>query len=84
MASSANVPARLITGISEVDKDTDAEADEDMRFISAVIETCMMLHNSEYLGDITIDSIIEELESLDLADYPERAEFLELLKKLAK
>ena len=62
----------------------DAEADEDMRFISAVIETCMILHKSEHLGEITIESIIEELESLNLTSYPERAEFLELLKKLAK
>jgi len=62
----------------------DAEADEDMRFISAVIETCMILHKSEHLGEITIESIVEELESLNLTSYPERAEFLELLKKLAK
>ncbi len=60
------------------------EADEDMRFISAVIETCMILHRSEHLGNITLDSVIEELGSLDLASYPERVEFLELLKKLTK
>ena len=60
------------------------EADEDMRFISAVIETCMILHNSEHIGNITVESVIEELESLDLSDYPERAEFLTLLKTLAK
>ena len=43
----------------------------------------MILRKSQYLGDMTLDGIIEELESLNLSEYPERAEFLDLLRKLA-
>ena len=56
--------------------------DADSKFLCAVIETCMILRNSKYLGDMTLDGIIEELESLNLSEYPERAEFLDLLRKL--
>lgn len=58
-------------------------ADEDMKFIECVIETCMLLHNSEYLnGDITLDSILAKLKTLDLDPYPDREEFSELIGAL--
>ena len=57
--------------------------DADSTFLCAVIETCMILRKSQYLDDITLDGIIEELESLNLSQYPERAEFLDLIKKLS-
>ena len=55
---------------------------EDLQFISCLIQTCMILHNSRYLGDITLDgTVLELLHSLDLT-APERMEFEELLNKL--
>ena len=61
---------------------TDAP-NEDRIFMMAVIETCMLLHNSEYLPEgFDLDDILENLSALDLSGYPERAEFRELLRKL--
>lgn len=54
---------------------------DDIKFMLCVIQTTMLLHNSEYIGDITIESVIENLQSLDLSEYPERVEFLNLLEK---
>ena len=57
--------------------------DADRIFMIAVIETCMVLHDSEYLPeDFHIGNILHSLNALDLSDYPERAEFRDLLAKL--
>lgn len=57
--------------------------DADRTFMIAVMETCMLLHNSEYLPEgFDLGNILHSLNALDLSDYPERAEFRELLKKL--
>ncbi len=57
--------------------------DEDLIFMMAVIETCMLLHNSNYLPEgFDLDDILENLSALDLSNYPERAEFRKLLTKL--
>ncbi len=59
--------------------------DADRTFMIAVIETCMLLHNSDYLPEgFDLDSILHSLNALDLSDHPERAEFRELLAKLNK
>ncbi|MBO5931212.1 MAG: DUF3520 domain-containing protein, partial [Clostridia bacterium] len=59
--------------------------DADRTFMIAVIETCMLLHDSKYLPEgFDLDNILHSLNALDLSDYPERAEFRELLKKLNK
>ena len=55
----------------------------DMRFISCVIRTAMLLHNSRYAQDDTLDAIIEDLSALDLSSHPDREEFLELLNAIA-
>lgn len=60
------------------------ETSEDMKFIGAVIEACMLLHNSEYAGELTINTVLNKLDSLDLSDYPDRAEFRELVRMLAE
>ena len=60
----------------------ESSASEDEKFLCAVIEACMILHNSEYIGDITLDDIAEALDALDLSEYPERAEFRALIKTL--
>ena len=57
------------------------EPSDDQRFICAVIETCMIIRKSQYLGDITAEIIRRELDSLDLTD-PYKAEFRELLRTL--
>ena len=57
--------------------------DADRAFMIAVIETCMLLHNSKYLpSGFTLGNILEQLNALDLSDYPERAEFRTLLNML--
>ena len=57
--------------------------DEDRAFMIAVIETCMLLHNSKYLPEgFDLDNILHSLNALDLSDHPERAEFRTLLSML--
>ncbi len=63
--------------------DYTATPDADRAFMIAVIETCMLLHESQYLPtDFDLGDILEQLNALDLSDYPERAEFRDLLTKL--
>ena len=55
---------------------------EDLQFISCLIQTCMILHNSRYQNGITLDgTVLEILHSLELT-APERIEFYELLNQL--
>ena len=63
--------------------DTVSDMSDDQRFILSVIELCMMLHKSEYIGNTTFESIVDELNSLELTD-PYKIEFRELLRGLAK
>ena len=60
------------------------DASDDVKFMCAVIETAMLLHESEYLVDISLENIISSLDELDLSDDIYKEEFRELLKKLAK
>ena len=57
------------------------ELSEDMQFITSVIETCMILRSSKYIGDITLEEIMQTLSSLTLED-PYKAEFYEILQTL--
>ena len=59
------------------------DASDDVKFMCAVIETAMLLHESEYLVDISLENIISSLDELDLSDDIYKEEFRELLKKLA-
>ena len=63
--------------------DISADMSEDQRFINSVVQLCMILHNSKYLGDITIDGILEDLDSLELTD-PYKLEFREMVRTLAQ
>ena len=57
--------------------------DADRTFMIAVIETCMLLHDTKYLPDgFDLDNVLHSLNALDLSDYPEREEFRDLLAKL--
>jgi hypothetical protein len=60
------------------------EADADFRFITALIETAMILHESPYLGDIGFSQVLELLNTLDLSGDPARAEFRTLIAKLVQ
>ena len=57
--------------------------DDDLQFMVCVIQTTMILHNSKYAKDATVEGIVETLEAMDLSRYPDRAEFLTLLKKIS-
>jgi Ca-activated chloride channel family protein len=59
----------------------DLDPDTDTRFITSVIETCMLISGSSYAEEITLEGIVEDLNSLDLTD-PYKIEFRELLKGL--
>jgi len=55
----------------------------DMAFISAIVETALVLRNSQYKGEANIQSVITRLDALDLSDNAYMEEFRELVKKLA-
>ncbi len=58
------------------------EMSDDHKFMTAVMQTVMILHNSKYAQDITMESILAELNALNLENHPERAEFRTLIQKL--
>ncbi len=58
------------------------EPDPDLVFLSALIETAMILHGSAYLQDVNFENVLDLLNSLDLSEYPERAEFKALIQRL--
>ena len=55
---------------------------DDIKFLVSVMESVMLLQSSEFIGEVTFDDVISDLEGMDLEEYPERAEFRELLKKI--
>lgn len=80
-------PAETLSLLNEYDvgrANLKESTDADIVFLTCVIETAMLLRNSQYLGDVTLSSILEKLESLDLDAYPERVEFRSLLRTLNK
>ena len=76
-------PGKTLSRLNEYEiGNVAANADDDEKFLSAVIELCMLLHNSEYIGDITLEDIAEDLSALNLSQHPERAELYELVRTL--
>ena len=57
------------------------EPNVDTRFITSVIELVSLIRNPQYDGDITLESILAELQGLELADAY-KIEFRELVKTL--
>ncbi|NLD26526.1 MAG: VWA domain-containing protein [Acholeplasmataceae bacterium] len=51
----------------------------DMLFISCVVETGLILRDSEYKGTSSLDNVITRLQGLALANDPYKTEFLELV-----
>ena len=68
-------------GIGE--REMTAIGSDDARFIMSVINLTSLLRNPSYDGDITIQSILETLDSLNLTD-PYKTEFRELVRHLAQ
>ena len=59
-------------------------ADEDVKFITCVMEACMIVRGSLYADNMTMGGVLDELNELDLSSYPEREEFRLLIEKLAQ
>ena len=55
---------------------------DDMRFITSVVELASLLRNPGYVGDITVESILAELDGLTLTDSY-KIEFREIVRVLA-
>jgi len=53
----------------------------DVKFISALVESALIMRNSKYKGSANIDSVITRLESLAPLVDEYKAEFLQLMKK---
>ncbi len=58
------------------------EPDDEFEFMCSVIETSMILHKSEYIGDISISDVYETLTSTQLGDDEYKREFAALIEKL--
>ena len=74
----------LLNEYEILESDISFEMSEDQAFICAVVETCMLLRQSQFAGELTLKDVLYKLESLDLSDYPERIEFRTLAEKLFK
>ena len=78
-------PGESMSNLNEYDLGKELlreSASEDIKFLTCVIETVMILHNSKYKGDLTLAGVLEDLNALDLTKYPERKEFKALIQKL--
>lgn len=76
-------PGQPISMLNEYTVSTSGGApSDDMRFITAVIETAALLRNREYNGEITIATIYEDLCDLKLQDSY-KVEFKDIIGKLA-
>ncbi|MBE6583483.1 MAG: VWA domain-containing protein [Ruminococcaceae bacterium] len=58
-----------------------SQASNDMRFITAVIETAALLRNRDYNGTVTLASILGELDQIELNDSY-KAEFCDMIRTL--
>ena len=55
---------------------------DNFKFVSAVIETSMILHKSKFLGGITLTDVMETLDGIDLTKDVYKAQFKELIDSL--
>ena len=56
---------------------------DDQKFIGAVIETCMLLHNSQYANGLTLGKIYNDIKDLDLGGDSYKEEFRKMIKAFA-
>lgn len=59
------------------------QMDDDMLFASAIIETAMLLHKSEYAGNASLDSVMELLDRMQEKDLYQK-EFEGLIETLGR
>ena len=52
---------------------------EQDKFVASVVEFALILRESEYKGNANLEDLIARLESLDLANYEDRAEFRDIV-----
>lgn len=57
------------------------EMSENDAFVSAVVEFALILRESEYMGDASLQAVIDRLTALDLSNDEFKAEFLTIVKK---
>ena len=57
------------------------QMDDDLRFACAIIETVMLLHDSRYVGDSSLEGVLELLAGMSEKDFYQE-EFETLIKKL--
>ena len=60
-----------------------AAPDDTFKFITSLIETSMILHESEYIGDITLENVADTLHTLKLDDEYKK-QFVDLIDTLIK
>ena len=63
-------------------KNYTAEPNANFRFVCSVVEFSMLLHNSKYAQDITLDGIREDLGGMSLTDEY-RVQFRDMIRDLA-
>lgn len=56
--------------------------DDNFKFICAVVETSMIIHESEYIKGTDLDDVKAELEAIPLASDEYKVQFRELIDKL--
>ncbi len=63
--------------------DVTDDPSDDWRFAAAVCEFAMFLRDSRYKGTATVESVLDLLDTLDLAADPYKTEFARLVERLA-
>ena len=80
-------PGETVSNLNEYEIGKNALTDtpnEDMKFLSCVLRTVMVLHSSRYLNETTLTDVLGDLRALDLSAYPDRMEFRSLIEKLVQ
>lgn len=57
-----------------------SDATDNDKFVASVVEFALILRNSEYKGNASLDAIIERLEELDFGNDEDKAEFVKIVK----
>lgn len=57
-------------------------ADDEFKFVCAVIETAMIIHNSPYIDELGIGDVLTLLSTLDLTSDPYKVEFADIVRTL--
>ncbi len=78
----AETEQQLTLGIYNYDYDN--RPDDEELFVASVIEFALLLRDSEYKADASLEELITQLDSLDLSDDEFKAEFRELVKLYAE